>query len=168
MSDAHGRPPARLTHVGPDGAPTMVDVGEKATTRREAVAVGTIRCSSEAYRLLETADNPKGDVLQVARLAGIMAGKKAGDLIPLCHILPAATVEVDATADPTLPGVRVRATARVASQTGVEMEALTAASVSLLTVYDMLKAVDRAMEISGIRLVSKSGGRSGDWTADTP
>ncbi|NNM34745.1 MAG: cyclic pyranopterin monophosphate synthase MoaC [Gemmatimonadetes bacterium] len=156
----------RLTHLGPDGTPTMVSVEEKATTRREAVAEGAIRCSPEAYQLLETADNPKGDVLQVARLAGIMAGKRAGELIPLCHVIPQATVKVVAESDPELPGVRIRATASVASQTGVEIEALTAVSVALLTVYDMLKAVDRGMEILGIRLVSKSGGRSGSWTAD--
>ena len=157
----------RLTHVGPDGAPTMVEVGEKAVTRREAEAEGAIRCSREAFQLLVTADNPKGDVLQVARLAGIMAGKRAGDLIPLCHVLPQTTVKVLAEADPELPGVRVRATATVASQTGVEMEALTAVSVALLTVYDMLKAVDRGMEIQGVRLLSKSGGRSGDWRSSS-
>ena len=165
MNDEARHSEGRLTHVGPDGDPTMVDVGGKDSTRRNAAAEGAIRCSPEAFRLLTAADNPKGDVLQVARLAGIMAGKRAGDLIPLCHVLPQTTVKVSAEPDPDLPGVRIRADATVHSQTGVEMEALTAVSVALLTVYDMLKAVDRGMEIQEIRLVSKSGGRSGSWQA---
>ena len=164
MSDGK-RDSAGLTHIGEDGAPTMVDVSDKAPTAREAVAEGTLVCSSAAFALLTGADNPKGDVLQVARLAGIMGGKRTGELIPLCHILPETTVTVDAMADEALPGIRVRATARVAGSTGVEMEALTAVSVALLTAYDMLKSADRGMEIGSIRLLSKSGGRSGTWTA---
>ncbi|MGI9628534.1 MAG: cyclic pyranopterin monophosphate synthase MoaC [Longimicrobiales bacterium] len=152
-----------LTHISEDGAPAMVDVSPKARTERQAVAEGALSCSKKAYDLLTGADNPKGDVLQVSRLAGIMAGKRAGELIPLCHILPATSITVEATLDPELPGIRVTATATVEGQTGVEMEALTAVSVALLAAYDMLKSADKTMVIDGVRLLSKSGGRSGNW-----
>ncbi len=152
-----------LTHLDPDGKATMVDVTEKAHTARHAVAHGVLRCSRRAFRLLSEGGNPKGDVESVARLAGIMAGKRTGELIPLCHVLPAASIAVDIEPDPTLPGLRVTATASIKGRTGVEMEALTAVSVTLLTAYDMLKSVDRGMTIESVELLRKSGGRSGSW-----
>lgn len=156
----------RLTHLGDDGSAAMVDVTRKSVTRRRAVAEGLLSCSPEAFALLTGDENPKGDVLQVARLAGIMAGKRTGELIPLCHMLPGATVAVEMEADPELPGIRARATANVTGPTGVEMEALTAVSVALLTAYDMLKSADKGMTIGGVRLLEKSGGRSGTWSAE--
>ncbi len=152
-----------LTHLDPDGDATMVDVTEKASTARQAVARGVLRCSPRAFRLLSEGGNPKGDVEQVARLAGIMAGKRAGELIPLCHVLPEASVSVDIEPDAALPGLKVTARASITGRTGVEMEALTAVSVALLTAYDMLKSVDRGMTIESIELLRKSGGRSGSW-----
>ncbi|MDE2975856.1 MAG: cyclic pyranopterin monophosphate synthase MoaC [Gemmatimonadota bacterium] len=152
-----------LAHLDPDGSAAMVDVTAKEPTARLAVARGVLRCSPDAYRLLAEGGNPKGDVEQVARVAGIMAGKRAGELIPLCHVLPAASVTVEIEPDAALPGLRATATAKIAGRTGVEMEALTAVAVALLTAYDMLKAVDRGMTIESIRLVEKSGGRSGVW-----
>ena len=163
MKDSNRRDEKALTHLDPDGKATMVDVGDKARTARRAVARGVLRCSPRAYRLLVEGGNPKGDVEQVARVAGIMGGKRTGDLIPLCHMLPAASVSVDIEPDASLPGIRVTATATITGPTGVEMEALTAVSVALLTAYDMLKAVDRGMTIESIGLVEKSGGRSGRW-----
>jgi len=158
--------PGRLTHVDAQGRPRMVDVSEKNKTRRKAVAEGAIRMAPETLSAIEQGQSPKGDPLQVARIAGIQAGKRCGDLIPLCHILPGASIIVDLEGDPELPGVRVRAEATIQGQTGVEMEALTAASVALLTVYDMVKAIDRGMVLEGIRLMSKEGGRSGKWVLD--
>ncbi len=152
-----------LTHLGDGGKAAMVDVTGKGRTRREAVAEGVLRCSPRAYRLLEGGDNPKGDVEQVARIAGIMGGKRTAELIPLCHALPEASVAVDVELDSSLPGLRAVASARVAGRTGAEMEAMTAVSVALLAAYDMLKAADRAMSIEFVRLVKKSGGRSGEW-----
>jgi cyclic pyranopterin phosphate synthase len=143
----------------------MVDVTEKDESWRTAVARGEILMSAEALEAIRSGQTPKGEVLLVARIAGIQAGKRTGELIPLCHLLPGASIAVDLTADPDLPGVRVEARATIAAQTGVEMEALTAASVALLTVYDMVKAMDRGMVIQGVRLVAKAGGRSGDWKA---
>lgn len=164
MTEKPNRPEeASLTHLDEDGSATMVDVTAKASTWRRAVAEGVLRCSSEAYRLLVEGGNPKGDVEQVARVAGIMGGKRAGELIPLCHVLPAASVSVEIEPDETLPGLRATASVSITGQTGVEMEALTAVAVTLLTVYDMLKAVDRGMTIESIRLLEKSGGRSGSW-----
>ncbi len=157
------KPGAALTHLDDVGAAAMVDVTDKASTSRRAVARGILRCSRDAYRLLVEGGNPKGDVEQVARVAGIMAGKRTGELIPLCHLLPGASVSVDIEPDAALPGLRVKATARVAGRTGVEMEALTAVAVALLAAYDMLKAADRGMTIESVRLVEKSGGRSGVW-----
>lgn len=145
----------------------MVDVGEKAETRREAVAEGVIRMAPETLSALEAGRLPKGDPLVVAQVAGIQAAKRTWELIPLCHPLPLTGVEVELAADAELPGVRVLARARVTGRTGVEMEALTAVSVALLTVYDMLKAVDRNMRIDGVRLLEKSGGRSGFRSSDT-
>ncbi len=157
--------PAALTHLDSRGRAAMVDVTEKESTHRTAVARGALRCSPAAYELLVSGANPKGDVEQVARIAGIMAGKRTGELIPLCHILPEAGIRLDISPDPELPGLRATASARIAGRTGVEMEALTAVSVALLTAYDMLKAVDRGMTIKMIELVEKEGGRSGRWQA---
>jgi cyclic pyranopterin phosphate synthase len=141
----------------------MVDVGEKAVTRRTAMAEGWVRMTREAFDLVRNQAVKKGDVIGVARLAGIQAAKRTAELIPLCHPLPLDHIEVEVTLDETVPGVRVIASVRVESRTGVEMEALTAVSVACLTVYDMVKAVDRAMRIEGIRMLEKTGGRSGDW-----
>lgn len=168
MKDPDIHASSTLTHLDPAGHAKMVDVADKAVTGRRAIAHGILRCSARAYALLVGGGNPKGDVEQVARVAGIMAGKRTGELIPLCHVLPAASVGVEVEPDSSLPGLRVTAAARIAGQTGVEMEALTAVSVALLTAYDMLKAVDRDMTIESIRLVEKSGGRTGDWRAAEP
>jgi len=143
----------------------MVDVGAKASTERTAVAAGSIRMDAATLSLLLEGRTPKGDPLVVARIAGIQAAKRTADLIPLCHSIALTHIDVEIEPDPSLPGVRVRSTARVTDRTGVEMEALTATSVALLTVYDMLKAVDRGMHIDDVHLVSKTGGRSGDWSA---
>ena len=152
-----------LTHLDEDGAARMVDVSAKAETVREAVATGRIDMSAQAAAAIAQGLVKKGDVLAVARVAGIMAAKKTADLIPLCHPLALSSVTVDFDLDEG--GVTARATARLTGQTGVEMEALTAVSVALLTVYDMAKALDKAMTIGGIRLLSKRGGKSGDWQA---
>lgn len=157
--------PRRPTHLDEQGAPRMIDVTEKAVTSRRAEAVGRIRMAPDTLAAIVEGHGPKGDVLQVARLAGIMGGKRTAELIPLCHVLPDASVEVDLRVDKELPGVVVRAEAKVVGRTGVEMEALTAASVALLTVYDMVKALDRGMMIEQVRLLSKEGGRSGTWSA---
>lgn len=152
-----------LSHLDAAGRPRMVDVGQKAVTERIAVAEGVIRMSREALEQLERNAGPKGDVLTTAELAGVMAAKRTAELIPLCHPLPLDQVTVETSGDPSLPGVRVRATARAAARTGVEMEALTAVSVALLTIYDMIKAVDRGMELGEIHLLEKAGGKSGAW-----
>jgi cyclic pyranopterin monophosphate synthase len=141
----------------------MVDVGDKPETRRTAVAEGQVRMSREAYDLVAAHAVAKGDVLAVAEVAGVMAAKRTGELIPLCHPLGLDVVRVEARLAPDLPGVRLSATASVTGRTGVEMEALTAVGVGCLTVYDMVKAVDREMVIEGIRLISKTGGTRGDW-----
>ena len=141
----------------------MVDVGAKPVTERSATAEGAVRMSRSAYDLVASHGVEKGDVLAVARLAGTMAAKRTGELIPLCHPLALDLVTVEAELDEALPGVRVRARAKVTARTGVEMEALTAVAVACLTVYDMVKAVDRGMIIEGVRLTSKTGGTRGDW-----
>jgi len=151
------------THLDETGAAHMVDVGAKPATGRRAVAAGRIAMSASALDAIRSGNAPKGDVLSTARIAGIMAAKRTADLIPLCHPLALTKVSVDFTWE--AGGVSVRATAATTGPTGVEMEALTAASVALLTLYDMAKALDRAMVIEGIRLLEKSGGRSGDWRA---
>ena len=143
----------------------MVDVSGKPVTAREAVAQGVVRMSPETLALVLEGTSKKGDVLGVARLAGIQAAKKTADLIPLCHPLALSKVTVDPVPDPDLPGVRVTALVRTSGQTGVEMEALTAVTVACLTLYDMLKAAEKGMEIGDIRLTSKSGGASGDFSA---
>ncbi|MCB1478144.1 MAG: cyclic pyranopterin monophosphate synthase MoaC [Tepidamorphaceae bacterium] len=157
---------SKLTHVDASGKAQMVDVGEKAATERVAVAEGTISMRPETLALVLSGEAKKGDVLAVARIAGIMAAKKTHELIPLCHPLMLTKVSVDLEPDTASSSIRVTAMAKLTGQTGVEMEALTAASVACLTIYDMVKAVDRGMTISGIRLLEKSGGKSGDYHAD--
>lgn len=152
-----------LTHLDSSGEANMVDVGDKTETLRIAVAEGRVRMKAETLTLILEGDAKKGDVIGTARLAGIMAAKQTSSLIPLCHPLMLTKVSVDITPDPELPGLRVEALAKLTGRTGVEMEALTAVSVACLTIYDMAKAADREMEIGGIQLVSKSGGRSGDY-----
>jgi cyclic pyranopterin monophosphate synthase len=152
-----------LTHLDARGAAHMVDVSAKPVTAREAIATGRIAMSAEAAAAIRDGTVPKGDVLATARIAGIMAAKKTAELIPLCHPLPLARVAIELAPDKT--GVTVTATAATAAQTGVEMEALTAATVALLTLYDMAKALDKAMVIGEVRLLSKTGGKSGDWRA---
>lgn len=153
-----------LTHVGPDGAARMVDVSDKPATAREAVARGRIRMSSDALALATSGENKKGDPLQTARLAGIMAAKRTSELIPLCHPLPLSFVDVALV--PAQDGFEIESRVRTTGPTGVEMEALTAVSVAALTIYDMLKAADREMQIGDIHLVEKSGGRSGHFKAE--
>jgi cyclic pyranopterin phosphate synthase len=155
-----------LTHLDADGRAHMVDVTQKDVTRRTALAEGHIVMSPNTLERIVQGRTEKGDPIQIAELAGIMAGKKTADLIPLCHALPGASVEVSLEVDAALPGVRARSIATYAGKTGVEMEALTAISVALLTVYDMVKAVDRGMRIEGIRLLRKEGGASGSWTSE--
>ena len=154
---------AKLTHLGKSGEARMVDVSEKSATERVAVAEGKVRMTRETLDLVLSGDAKKGDVLGAARIAGIMAAKKTSDLIPLCHPLPLTKTEVDIAVDSDLPGLLVRATVKVTGPTGVEMEALTAVSIACLTIYDMVKAVERGMRIEGIRLLEKSGGKSGHW-----
>lgn len=150
-----------LTHITPDGSAHMVDVGAKPASAREATATGRIAMSAEAATAIRQATLKKGDALAVARIAGIMAAKKTSDLIPLCHPIPLTSVTVELTSDDT--GITATATARTTDRTGVEMEALTAVTTALLTVYDMAKAIDRGMTIEGVRLLAKSGGKSGNW-----
>jgi len=153
----------KLSHVDAAGRARMVDVGDKPVTARTAVAEGAIRMSADAFRLVAEEAVAKGDVLGVSEVAGTMAAKRTADLIPLCHPLALDHVEVAASLDESLPGVRVRATVSAVGRTGVEMEALTAVTVALLTVYDMVKAADRAMAIESVRLLEKTGGTRGNW-----
>jgi cyclic pyranopterin phosphate synthase len=146
----------KLSHLDERGRARMVDVGGKPESERTAIAEGAVRMSQDAFDLVAAQAAPKGDVLAVAEVAGVMAAKRTGELIPLCHPLGLDLIEVEARLEPELPGVRVRATAKVTARTGVEMEALTAVAVACLTVYDMVKAVDRGMVIEDVRLVSKT------------
>src|SRR5690348_16327487 len=155
----------KLTHLGESGEARMVDVSDKATTERVATAEGRVVMTTETLDLVLSGNAKKGDVLGAGRIAGIMAAKRTHQLIPLCHPLPITKVEVDITPDHKLPGLIVTATVKVLGQTGVEMEALTAVSVACLTIYDMVKAVERSMTIDGIRLLEKSGGKSGHFRA---
>ena len=155
-----------LTHFDQKGDAHMVDVSDKDVTARIAVAEGHIKMAKATYETIAEGRAKKGDVLSVARLAGIMGAKKTAELIPLCHPLPITKVAVELTLDPDLPGVRIEGTVKTTGQTGVEMEALTAASVTALTVYDMAKAVDKGMEIGGLRVVLKDGGKSGRYEAE--
>jgi len=156
----------KLTHLAKGGEARMVDVSAKAATERVAVAEGHVVMAPETLDLVLSGDAKKGDVFGAARIAGIMAGKKTHALIPLCHPLPLSKIAVEIEPDRKLPGLKVRATAKVTGQTGVEMEALTAVSVACLTIYDMVKAVERGMRIEGIRLIEKSGGKSGRYRAE--
>jgi cyclic pyranopterin phosphate synthase len=155
----------KLSHINERGEAHMVDVGEKAETTRQAIAEGTIRMAPETFRLIADESAPKGDVIATARIAGIMAVKRTHELIPLCHPLAVTKATVDFEPLDDEAGLRVITTVRVKGQTGVEMEALTGASVACLTLYDMLKAADKAMTISDIRLIEKTGGRSGTYKA---
>ena len=152
---------ADLSHFDADGQAHMVDVSDKAVTDRIAVAESYIKMAPKTLAIIQEGTAKKGDVLGIARLAGIMAAKKTADLIPLCHPLPITKVGVDLTPDNDLPGIRISATVKTTGQTGVEMEALTAASTAALTVYDMVKAVQKDMEIGGIKVTLKDGGKSG-------
>jgi cyclic pyranopterin phosphate synthase len=152
---------SKLTHLDSEGAAHMVDVGAKPATARRAVASGRISMSAEALAAIRAGNAPKGDVLGTARIAGIMAAKRTGDLIPLCHPLGLEAVSVDFDYEET--AIRATATASLTGRTGVEMEAMTAASIALLTIYDMAKAIDKGMVIEDIRLIAKTGGKSGDW-----
>jgi cyclic pyranopterin phosphate synthase len=156
---------AKLSHLAKSGEARMVDVSGKAVTARVAVAEGRVVMTAATLDLVLSGNAKKGDVLGAARIAGIMAGKRTHELIPLCHPLPISKIAVDIAPDRKLPGLVVRATAHVTGQTGVEMEALTAVSVACLTIYDMVKAVERGMRIEGIRLIEKSGGKSGRYRA---
>ena len=158
----------KLSHVDEGGRARMVDVGGKPETERTAVAEGAVRMSPAAYEQVATHAVAKGDVLTVAEVAGVMAAKRTGELIPLCHPLGLDVATVEVRLVPELPGVKVTATAKVTGRTGVEMEALTAVSVACLTVYDMVKAIDREMVIEGVRLISKTGGTRGDWRRSDP
>ena len=154
-----------LTHLGKRGQARMVDVSAKAVTERVAIAEGRVVMSGKTLDLVLKGNAKKGDVLGAARIAGIMAAKKTHELIPLCHPLAVSKIAVDIDPDSTLPGLHVRATVKVTGQTGVEMEALTAVAVACLTIYDMVKAVERGMRIDGIRLIEKTGGKSGRYRA---
>ena len=153
----------RLTHLDDAGRAHIVDVSEKAVTAREATATSCVRMQDATLNAIVGGDTPKGDVLAVARVAGIQAAKKCSELIPLCHPLPLSLVKIDLVPDESLPGVRIEATCKVTGQTGVEMEALTAASIAALTLYDMCKAMDRGMSIEQTQLFHKAGGASGEW-----
>ena len=154
-----------LSHFDGDGKAHMVDVSDKPVTARVAVAEGYVRMSPETLALIKEGRADKGDVLGIARIAGITGAKKTADLIPLCHPLPITKVALDLEPDDKLPGIRIQATVKTGGQTGVEMEALTAVSTAALTVYDMVKAADRAMQIGGIRVILKDGGKSGRYEA---
>ncbi len=154
-----------LSHLDADGAAHMVDVGAKPDTERVAVAAGEVTMRAETLRLIRDGALKKGDVLAVARIAGIMAAKRTSELIPLCHPIPLTQVEVELTLDDAASAVRIRATARTIGKTGVEMEALTAVSIAALTIYDMAKAADREMHIQNVRLLEKRGGKSGEFSA---
>src|SRR3984957_9142972 len=154
-----------LTHIGADGEARMVDVSDKAATDRIAIAEGRVRMAAATLATILAGDAKKGDVIGVARIAGIMAAKKTSDLIPLCHPVALTKVLVDISPDQALPGLAVRAEARCVGPTGVEMEAMTAVSIACLTIYDMAKAIDRGMSIESVKLIEKRGGKSGEWRA---
>ena len=166
MSKSPGMGKSRLTHLDEDGRARMVDVSDKAVTLREATACGLVVMEPATLTLIMEGKAPKGDVLAAARIAGIMAAKRTHELVPLCHPLMISKISVDLRPEPDRSAIAVTATVAVEGRTGVEMEALTAVSVACLTLYDMVKAVDRAMRITDIRLIAKSGGRSGDYRAE--
>ncbi|NEP44508.1 MAG: cyclic pyranopterin monophosphate synthase MoaC [Okeania sp. SIO2H7] len=162
MTTNFANSPKNLTHLDKDGQINMVDVSEKAPTVRQAVAAGQVRMLRDTFEAIEAGNAPKGDVLATAKLAGIMAAKQTANLIPLCHPLPLSKIEVQLTPDLELPGYQIRAEVKTKAETGVEMEALTAVSVAALTLYDMAKALEKSIQIESIRLVSKTGGKSGN------
>jgi cyclic pyranopterin phosphate synthase len=153
----------QLTHLDTQGQAQMVDVSEKASTKRQAVAAAQVRMKAATFEVIQTGNAPKGDVLGTARLAGIMAAKQTSQLIPLCHPLPLQKIEVQVVPDPLLPGYQIQASVTTKAETGVEMEALTAVSIAALTLYDMAKALEKSIQIESIRLLSKTGGKSGDY-----
>ncbi len=155
---------SKLTHIDDQGRARMVDVGDKASTRRRAEARCLLRCAPDTLNAVRSGTTPKGNVITTAELAGVMAAKRTADLIPLCHPLALSHVSVTIALDDAVPGFAVHAEVSTTGQTGVEMEALTAVTVAALTLFDMLKAIDKAMVIDGVRVTAKSGGRSGDWT----
>jgi cyclic pyranopterin monophosphate synthase len=165
-STAQGEAASALSHLDSQGSAQMVDLSGKAVSLREAIAQGQVQMQPATLAAIAAGNAPKGDVIATARLAGIMAAKQTAQLIPLCHPLPLTKVAVDLVADPELPGYRITATVRTKAETGVEMEALTAVSVTALTLYDMAKALEKSMVIGPIRLLSKSGGKSGDYRAE--
>ncbi len=158
---------SEFTHFNRRGEAHMVDVGDKPVTQREALAEGRITMQADTLTRIRAGDHKKGDVLGIARVAGIMAAKRTADLVPLCHPLPLTAVSIDFELADSPPAVRCRARVRTGGQTGVEMEALTAVQIALLTIYDMCKAVDRGMVMTGIGLLEKRGGKSGEWRRDT-
>ena len=157
-----------LSHIDDDGRARMVDVSAKPETARAALAEGVLICRTATLDAALAGTTPKGAVISTAEIAGVMGAKRTADLIPLCHPLPLSKIEVTIVPDHALPGFRVRAEAKTTARTGVEMEALTAVSVACLTLFDMLKAIDKSMSIMGVRVIAKTGGRSGDWSSDTP
>jgi cyclic pyranopterin phosphate synthase len=157
-----------LTHLNERGEALMVDVSAKDVTLRSAIAAGQVRMSRSTFDAIEAGNAPKGDVLGTAKLAGIMGAKQTAQLIPLCHPLPLHKIDVQLTPDPDLPGYQIRSEVKTKAETGVEMEALTAVSVAALTLYDMAKALDKSMQIESIRVISKTGGKSGDWGIGEP
>lgn len=161
MQDLTGE--QKLSHLNPQGEVQMVDVSTKQATRRKAVAAGQVRMSLETFEAIEAGNSPKGDVLGTAKVAGIMAAKQTASLIPLCHPLPIHKIEVQIIGDRQLPGYEIRATVTTKAETGVEMEALTAVSIAALTLYDMAKALEKSIQIESIRLLGKTGGKSGDY-----
>jgi cyclic pyranopterin phosphate synthase len=165
-SDALSLASSQLTHLDAEGHAHMVDVSPKQQTIRQAIAVGQVRMLPETFAAIAAGNAPKGDVLGTARLAGIMAAKQTAQLIPLCHPLPLHHVEVELLPEPDLPGYRIQALVKTKAETGVEMEALTAVSVAALTLYDMAKALEKSMQIENIHLLSKTGGRSGDYQSE--
>lgn len=164
MQDLFGN----LTHLDDRGQAQMVDVSAKPATRREAIAAGQVRMQPETFAAIAAGNAPKGDVLGTAKLAGIMAAKQTAQLIPLCHTIPLHKVEVQIQSNPQLPGYEIQATAVTKAETGVEMEALTAVTIAALTLYDMAKALDKTMQIENIRLLKKTGGKSGDFGTEAP
>jgi cyclic pyranopterin phosphate synthase len=165
MGGGHESEPTGLTHIGPDGAARMVDVGAKPESERRAVAEAVVRMKPETARAVEAGDGPKGVVLGTARIAGIGAAKQAGSLVPLAHPLPLSFADVRAVVDPDAGTVRLTAETRCVGRTGVEIEAMAGAAIAALTVYDMVKAIERGVEIERVRLLHKSGGRSGEWNS---
>ncbi len=157
---------SQLSHIDPEGRARMVDVGDKPVTARRAMAKGQVECSPRTLELVRDGKSPKGSVISTAELAGVMGAKRTADLIPLCHPLPLSKVELLIEIDDDLPGFAVTAIVRTEGRTGVEMEALTAVSIACLTLFDMLKAVDKGMAIGAIRVTAKEGGKSGDWTSE--